>query len=795
VYENRPYGRTFLALSETAFDSFGNKHPTAGSVEDVRAASVAELKEFFNRYYAPNNAVVSIVGDVQPDAALAKIKQYFGGIAAQSAPPVADVTEPEPHGERRLVVEDPFVQTSRIDVAYKSVPMATPDWYALRVASGILGTGQSSRLYQKLVRETEVGVSAYATAQSRRTASLEMFVVDPRPGKDLKQIENAIYEEINRLANGPITNAELDRVRLQVRRELIRQSTATLNRAFGLAQDEASYGDPGIANTISRTLERLSAADLQRVTKTYLIEPRRTVIHTVPLSRPATPPPLEPPPADKSVPSSAVERKGRAPVSNDVLRVKLPTPVETVLENGLTVIVLEDHRFPTVTLQVGISGAGSLYDPPNLPGLSSITAQMLRQGTKARSSRQIAEDVENLGAEFSVSSPFGSSSTTVAASGLSDNFDAWFELFADVLLQPVFPTDELNGLKQRTKTQLRQSRATAPFLVTERFARAVYGDHPARVQSTTPEALDAMTSEILARHYAETYLPQNAILTIVGDVNAGRVIRKAQDRLGRWTETDRKETVPPHPSRVPATRILLVDRPNSAQTSLMLGNIGLDRRDPDYIPLLVMNQVVGGERGRLFLKLREERGYTYGAGSTFTAFKYPGPWRMTADVRADATEDSLRLMLQEASRIREEKVPEAELESARRALASRFALSLEDPAQLVTYLNIRKIYGFSADYWDTYPAKIMAVSADEVQRVAQKYVDPAALVIVVVGDRQRIEPAIRKFGTVEGFDAEGRPVEAKVPRGSAGFHPVPRGSGSNGVPGGSGSTGFSSGIH
>ncbi|MBI4483324.1 MAG: insulinase family protein [Acidobacteria bacterium] len=466
---------------------------------------------------------------------------------------------------------------------------------------------------------------------------------------------------------------------------------------------------------------------------------------------------------DKGVPLSKVERKNRAPVSKEVLRVKLPKAVEATLDNGLTVLILEDHRFPTIFVQLEISGAGPLYDPPSLPGLANVTAQMLQEGTRTRTSRQIVEDVEKLGATLSASSAFGSPAAVITASGLADNFDPWLALVTDILLYPTFPAGELNKLKQRLKVQLRQQRSSPSFLATERFNRAVFGSHPASVVSPTAESIDALTPEALAKWHQERYAPQNAILGIAGDVAAAELIPRLKQWLVGWQKTDRKEVLLPNPAPALARKLYLVDRPHSVQTTIAMGNIALDRRDPDYIPMTVMNRVVGdGPAARLFIRLREEKGYTYGAYSTLMALKYPGPWRAGGDMRTEATEGAMTEFLNEIRLIREEKVPAAELEECKRAVVANFALSLEQPVRLLNYAMTRKIYGFPSDYWDTYPTRIMAVTADDVQRVARKHLSPEAIQVVAVGDGTRIKAVLEKYGPVEVYDIEGKPLAAEA---------------------------------
>ena len=462
---------------------------------------------------------------------------------------------------------------------------------------------------------------------------------------------------------------------------------------------------------------------------------------------------------DHATDTSKVVRKNRAPVSKDILKVTLPRATEATLSNGLTVLIMENHRLPLISLQYNLSGTGPIFEPSNFPGLAGITAQMLREGTTTKSSVQIAEQIDQLGASIAAASGFGSAVTVLNASGLSDNFDQWFAVANDILLNPTFPADELDRIKQRMKTQLRQQRANPNFLSTETFSKAVYGSHPASVVSSTPEAIDAITPDMLTKWHRERYAPQNAILGITGDVKASEIVPKLERLLAGWKKTDLKEEFPPNPKPAASKRVLLVNRPNSVQTTVALGNIAIDRRDPDYIPLTVMNHILGGgPAARLFLNLREEKGYTYGVYSSFTALKYPGPWRAGADVRTEVTAGAMTEFYREFQRIRDEKVPVSELDEAKRALVASFALSLESPPGLLQYAIVQKIYGFPPDYWDTYPAKIMAVTADDIQRVARKYVNPENLQIVAVGDVSKIKPVFEKYGPIEVFDGDGKKI-------------------------------------
>ena len=462
-----------------------------------------------------------------------------------------------------------------------------------------------------------------------------------------------------------------------------------------------------------------------------------------------------------AIPPSKVERKNRAPVSRDILQVKLPKPVEARLKNGLTVLILEDRRAPFISMQLHIGGAGALFEPADMAGLASATAQMLREGTTTRTSLQIAQEIDRLGATIGASASFGSPDMVLSASGLSDNFDAWFSIAADMLFQPSFPADELEKLKQRMRVHLREQRSAANFLLTERFNRAVYGEHPAAKVSATVESLNRLTREALIRWHSQRFAPQHSILGIAGDVSAKDLIAKLEQRLSRWKKSEVEQSWPRDPAAASARKVSLVNRPNSVQTAVALGNIAIERRSPDYIPMVVMNDIVGsGASGRLFLNLREEKGYTYGVYSDFSALRYPGPWRAGGNMRTEVTEGALVEFFNEIRRIRDEKVPAKELEDSKRSIVAGFALSLEQPSRVLNFAITRKLYGLPSDYWDTYTTKIMAVTAEDVQRVARKYLNPDALQVVAVGDATKIKSILEKYGAVEVYDTNGALITA-----------------------------------
>lgn len=451
--------------------------------------------------------------------------------------------------------------------------------------------------------------------------------------------------------------------------------------------------------------------------------------------------------------------KNRAPVSNEILKVHLPKPQEADLPNGIHLMVLEDHRAPLVNMQLIIEGAGGYYDPAASPGLAGFTAALMREGTTNKTSEQISEELDRLAASLTVSAGTSSPFATAFASCLNDQVDTLLAMMSDVVQHPSFAETEIGRYKNRQRALLTNQRSQPGFLAQERFAAAAYGDHPASRVAASPAALDALTREQLVTFHHDHYSPDHAVLAMAGDITMAAARQKVEAALGSWAKSSGQIDAVTEPSAVAGPSVSLVARPNSVQTNLVVGTQSVDRTSPDYEALTVANRVLGGgPSGRLFEHLREQKGYTYGAYSSFTAGRYRGPWSAATEVRTDVTDPALTDLLAEIKQMRDVPVPAKELADNQRAIVASFARSLESPtAVLGNYVDVY-LYKLPADYWDTYPDRINAITPADVQRVAQKYWTPDRLQIVAVGDADKIAPALAKIGTVKKFDTEGKAI-------------------------------------
>jgi len=444
---------------------------------------------------------------------------------------------------------------------------------------------------------------------------------------------------------------------------------------------------------------------------------------------------------------SGVQLKGKAPVNTQVLTPTLPRPHEATLANGLQIVLIEDHELPTFVLQLVID-RGSIADPKGKEGLAQATAAQLRQGTRSRSSEQIAEAFDSIGASFGARADLGSIMVTTA--GLIEHLDATLGIFGDVLRNPTFPQSELEPYKQRLISQIHSQRSSSTFVAQEQFAQAIYGDFPAGTLVPPESSIRALTSTDLAAFHANNFAPNISMVLVAGDITMAELKPKLERVLGDWP---RKPIEPTKFSDVtPPSKpgVYVIDRPAAVQTSLVMGNLAIKGNDPDRFAISVMNRILGGSpASRLFTNLREDKGYTYGAYSSVSVNRYPGVASASAEVRTEVTEGAMTEFMKEFERIAKQPVSDIELANAKRAIVGGFALSLENPQSFLGNVYQQKLYGFPADYWEQYPKRIAAVTKEDVARVAAKYFDPSRMQIVAVGEAGKIRAAMAKFGEVQ----------------------------------------------
>ncbi len=429
-------------------------------------------------------------------------------------------------------------------------------------------------------------------------------------------------------------------------------------------------------------------------------------------------------------------------------------PFETTLDNGLKIVVFEEKRLPLVSYRLAFF-TGDTSDPQDGAGTTSAMASMLSEGTKHYSSLALAEEIERLGASISASA--SDDFTVVAASALSLYNSDILRLMSELVFFPTFPESELDLYKRNAIENLKYQRSQASFLANEQTARILYGTHPYAVISPAPSDIEKLSREKLIEQHRKIFVPNNAILIIVGDVETESLIAELKDVFGKWTPGDvEKVEFPSLPERNERT-LTIVDRQGSAQSNIVLSSLAFERTSHDYFPFIVMNQILGaGASSRVFMNLREEKGYTYGAYTRLDAKRLAGDFEATAEVRTAVTGDSLHEFFYELNRIRDEKVSEQELQDAKAFLTGVFPIRAETQEGLTSLIVSQKLYNLPDDYLQTYRDKINAVTIEDVAVAARKYVQPDKMAIVIVGDGEEVLAQAKTYAEkVEIYDTEG----------------------------------------
>jgi zinc protease len=765
--ENRPYGIVEEALNHALFPK---THPyyaaVIGSHADIQNAKLADVRDFFKRWYGPNNASIVIAGDIDKARTRALVAKYFGSFK-RSAPVVhPQVATPAITRERRIMVPD-RVELPRLYMAWLTPPAFQPGDAELEVTAQILAGGKSSRLYKTLVYERQIAQEAAAAQNSNALTST--FIVDAtaRPGHDSAELEAAIDAELKALRDTGPSGQEVERARNTIETAML-TSIEKLG-GTGLANQINQYnqytGDPGYLPKDIERLRRVTAADVRRVAQAYLQPNARVIVAAVP-GKPDFGPdvPTPPPPKTGNTDRAAAINRDEAwrrtpPKPGPAPRFTLPQGDTFRLPNGLTVIVHPNPALPLVAAELVVK-SGSNANPSDQPGLAGFTADMLDEGTATRSAPRIADEIAQLGAFLgSAASPDAS---TVSLLALRTTFPQALDVLADVVLHPAFPTAEVERQRASRIGELTQQRDDPALVAAVAAAGALYGpDHPYGYgQLGTEQAIRATTREDLVRFWRRHYVPGNAALVVSGDVTANELRALAAARFGGWERADAAVPAVGDPAGTKA-RLVVVDKPGAPQTALRVSTVAAARRTPDYPAMQVMNAALGGLfSSRINLNLREDKGYSYGVFSAFRYDRTPGPFVIAGSVRTDVTGPSVAEIFREVNGMRDKPLPGPELAGARDSQVYSLPGQFETNSGIGASLAETFVFDLPADYWRTLPDRYRAVTAAQVQAVAQKYLKPDQLKVIAVGDSAAILPQLQKVGFGQ---AEVRDVDGQVP--------------------------------
>jgi zinc protease len=771
--EGTPYELADEAVGHLLFPK---THPYYGNVigshADIEAARLNDVRDFFQHYYTPNNASVAIAGDFDRATVKALVNKYFAPVPRGPEAEKPVVSTPPIESERRETITD-TVQLPRVSVAWLTPEAFKPGDAEADFFIKVLGGGKTSRLYRKLVYEQQIAQSVKCANESLTVTSMAQCDVVARPGVKPENLEAAIDKEITSLRDQGPTQAELDGARTEYLTTKIR-GLQRLGGFGGVADMMDRYnqylGDPGYLPKDIARYQAVTTDSVRALAQKVFAKNQRAVVYAVPGKKVIDDVPRSPEDTDAHVTvkppyaqefETAQNWRKDAPPAGPSPELHLPVPKQFALKNGLKVYLVEEHTLPVISAAL-VNLAGSEENPADKPGLAAFTARMLTEGTRNRSSVELADDVDSIGAQLMSTATADQAGASVGV--LSNNTPAAFALLADVSLRPAFLGEEVERIRKQRLVAIQQEGDQPTATAVRVGVRAVYGNTPYGYRDIgTIASVKTITRAELEQFWSEHYAPADAALFLAGDVTEEDARQLAEKYFGGWTATG--ETKAPQMPQAPAAsprRVIIVDKPGSPQTALLAFGPGVPRSTPDYPAVNVMNSVLGGLfSSRINMNLREKHGYTYGAFSEFLFRRGEGPFIAGAQVRTDVTGPAAHELFGELNRMRTDPATADELrlakENALRSLPGNFE-TVADTGQLMSEIFT---YNLPANYYETLPQQYAAVTAAEVEKAAQDHVHPNDLIVVAVGDRAKIQPQLEKLdlGPIELRDESGDPVK------------------------------------
>jgi zinc protease len=766
-YENRPYG---LAAETIAAAMYPHDHPyswpTIGYMDDITAATRDDIAQFFRRYYHPANASLCIAGDFDPRETRRLVDRYFGSLAP--GPRIEKMSVPTPMlpAEKRILMRD-RVGLPRLYLNWHTVPADAIDDAELDLLASVLAGGKSSRLYRSLVLDKQLAQDVAAFQRSGEIAGSFTITATAKPGVTLAQLEAAIAQEVAGIQSSPPTPSELERAVNRFETQFV-VAMESVGGFGGVADRLNRYNvmndDPGHATKDFERYLKVDTAGVVHVARKYLAD-RRVVLAVEPgAERTIMPDPIAENAADAAraaaLPRPGAKRIADRPAQPGAAsfdRSKMPTPASppkfalppvhrSRLSNGLEVVVVEHHELPIVTLNL-LNRSGNASNPTDRLGLANLVAAMLDEGTATRTSEDVADQLAVVGSSLSIRADWDTTRTGLFT--LKRHLDHSLDIFADVLLRPTFPAAELERQRSLALTNLVRLRDQPTVLAGLAIDAVLYGaGHPyGRPEMGNEKSLRAISRGDVARFYESHLRPNNGSLIVVGDITPAEVMAALETALGQWLPGSPDAVSFPDLRPRPGTTITLVDKPAAAQSVIGVGHVGVTRKSPDYFSLIVMNAILGGLfTSRLNMNLREDKGFTYGARSSFEWRKQPGPFVASASVQTAVTAAAIAEFLKEFHDIAGGRpVTDAELDYAKASITRGFPGGFETARDIAGRVEMMVEFELAGDYFDKFVANVSAVTAADVLRAAQRFIDNDHLSIIVVGDASQIESPLREI--------------------------------------------------
>jgi len=774
---NRPYGRAPEKVLAAMYYDRPYAWTPGGQISHLREAPIEELAAFWNKHYVPNNATLVVVGAVKNEDVRKLATKYFGWI-----PKCNDTEQPEfkpfPMNNPRppIVIAEDKGPLPLIGCAYFTVGSDHPDSVALEVLMGVLGGGESSRIYVDIVKEQKIAQIAIGGSFAFEDSGIAGAggVLLPLVG-DKTLLMKTIDNHIERIVNEPITQAELDKMKNQLRRNEVSGATTVASKASRLGNYAVLFGNTDRINQRLREIEAVTIEDVQRVAQKYLVPNNRRDISIEPSTggmlkslfggskksalSDEGPAPSEPTTnriVDRSGPKAGALRPDdfpeKPPVSGPIDSVPEPVVAQKRLSNGLNIAVISNHEVPMVSLVLGIR-SGSWTE--RKPGVAAMTMSMLSQGTKNKNAKQMAEVLESNA--ISLAGVAAMDSASISGSALTDKVPLAIELLADMARNPTFPKEEYSILTSQQILGLTISTKTPEYLADREFRRRVYGSHP-YARTVTGEVSDvrAIKIDAMKKWFASNVRPDNCTFYLAGDITSEAGFELVEKYLGDW-KVDGELSLPELPAlpEDSKTQILLYDRPGSEQSQIRVGHVSIGITDPSYSQAMVMSSILGGSfNSRLNKAIRVDKGLTYGARGGLSARRFAGEFQISTFSKTVSTADTIRTILDVVKTMQEGNPTDSELADTKTFVTGSYAGNRETPEATIGDLWLLETQSLPSNYQKLYLSEVTKTTAEQVKDVAENLIHDQGFVIVVVGEAEKIKADLEAIAPVTVINEE-----------------------------------------
>ena len=750
--DNNPYGHVNYVLDKNLYPE---GHPYSwqviGELEDLQNATVSDVREFYDKFYGPNNATLVIAGDFNEAEAKTLIEKYFGEIKKRQEVPTLESQPVTISETKRLFHEDNFATAPRLDMVWPTVQQYTDDAYALNFLAEILAQGKKAPLYKVLVKEKDLTSRTTAYHNAQELAGEFHVVITANEGEDLDAVEAGIQEAFSMFEREGVTDRDIERIKAGLETQFYNGISGVLGKSFQLAQYNVFAGDPGFIEKDIENIKKVTKEDVMRVYNTYIKGKPFVMTSFVPKGQSELI-------AENSEKAEVVEEKITENVEKTVVdsneevaktpssfdrsvepaegpspKLNLPEVWTAQLDNGLEVYGIEQNEIPTVSFSLTIEG-GHLLDKMDKNGVANLMSDILMEGTANKSPEQLEEEIDLLGASINMYTT--REAIVIRGNTLTRNFDKTMDLIEEILLEPRWDEEEFARIKTKTINDIKRAESNPNAVASKVYDKLLYGDDHifSLPTSGTVESVEAITMADLKTYYNNFFSPSISDFHVVGAIDQERTLKHLSGLAERW---EAKEVAMPEydlPEARDKASLYFVDIPSAKQSVINIGYIALPRTDADFYPAEVMNYKLGGSfSGNVNLVLREEKGYTYGARSGFSGSKIPGSFTASSSVRTNTTGESVEIFKDEIAKYKDGISPE-DLEFTKNALIKSNARRFETQLTLLGMLQEMSSYDLPENYIENEENVIRNMTLEQHKELANKYLDESKMAYLVVGD-------------------------------------------------------------